>query len=206
MKQRALLVVTPGWRVSLAAARGVPYRLYLYGEELPNHPALLRHAIRRAAVTIAISRHTRELASFAGAQTDRCALVPPGVDLPADEPAQPEPGLIVTVARLTDRYKGHDVVLAALPLVREHVPLARWVVVGAGPDAVDDGRTGLLVDPESPEAVAAALVRLLEDRALAARLGAAGSAKAEAHAWPRIAAQVQDLLVATCDSALFDAR
>ncbi|MDR7505924.1 MAG: glycosyltransferase family 4 protein [Armatimonadota bacterium] len=45
---------------------------------------------------------------------------------------------------------------------------------GAIPEVVRDGETGLLVDPESPEAVAAAIVRLLRDPDLARRLGEAG--------------------------------
>jgi len=41
------------------------------------------------------------------------------------------------------------------------------------PDVVHDGENGILVDPESPQEVADALVRILSDRALAERLGAA---------------------------------
>jgi len=41
-------------------------------------------------------------------------------------------------------------------------------------DVVWDGETGLLVDPDSPVEIADALVRILSDRALAERLGAAG--------------------------------
>lgn len=48
--------------------------------------------------------------------------------------------------------------------------------VGGVPDVVRDGETGLLVPPGDPEALAAAMVRLLTDRSLAARLGAAGAA------------------------------
>ena len=54
------------------------------------------------------------------------------------------------------------------------------VVVGARaggiPDVVQDGETGLLVDPDSPAEIADALVRLLSDRGLAERLGAGGRA------------------------------
>jgi glycosyltransferase involved in cell wall biosynthesis len=56
---------------------------------------------------------------------------------------------------------------------------ARAVVGGrAGgiPDVVVDEETGLLVDPEDPEAIAGALARLLADRDLAARMGEAGHA------------------------------
>jgi phosphatidylinositol alpha-1,6-mannosyltransferase len=45
---------------------------------------------------------------------------------------------------------------------------------GGTADAILDGETGLLVDPEKPEEIAAACVRLLQDPALAARMAAAG--------------------------------
>jgi glycogen synthase len=41
------------------------------------------------------------------------------------------------------------------------------------PDVVHDGENGLLVDPDDPDALAAALERILSDRAEAERLGAA---------------------------------
>jgi glycosyltransferase involved in cell wall biosynthesis len=48
---------------------------------------------------------------------------------------------------------------------------------GGIPDIVEDGVNGLLVDPHDPGSIAAALVRVLSDRDLAARLatGAAAS-------------------------------
>ena len=45
--------------------------------------------------------------------------------------------------------------------------------VGGIPDLVTDGETGLLVPPDDPDGLAAALVRALSDQALAERLGAA---------------------------------
>ncbi|MHB8670256.1 MAG: glycosyltransferase [Acidimicrobiales bacterium] len=47
---------------------------------------------------------------------------------------------------------------------------------GGIPEFVDDGRTGLLVGPDDPAALADAVTRLLCDRDLAFRLGAAGPA------------------------------
>ena len=47
---------------------------------------------------------------------------------------------------------------------------------GGAPEAVRHGETGLLVDPESPRAVADALVALLTDRPRAALMGQAGAA------------------------------
>ncbi len=67
--------------------------------------------------------------------------------------------------------------------------------VGGALDAVLDGETGLLVDPLDPVAVADAIARLLMDEPLAARLGAAGRARAQLHAWPRVCARVEALLL-----------
>ncbi len=50
--------------------------------------------------------------------------------------------------------------------------------VGGVPEAIAEGESGLLVDGSSPGEVAAATVRLLCDRALAADLGARGRARA----------------------------
>jgi glycosyltransferase involved in cell wall biosynthesis len=46
--------------------------------------------------------------------------------------------------------------------------------VGGNPEVVEDGVSGLLVPPRDSAALAAATARLLEDEALAARLGEAG--------------------------------
>ena len=58
----------------------------------------------------------------------------------------------------------------------ESMALGRPLVasaVGAVPDALDHGRAGLLVPPDDPEALQAALAGLLDDAAEAGRLGAA---------------------------------
>lgn len=51
---------------------------------------------------------------------------------------------------------------------------------GGIPDVVTDGETGFLVDPDRPEEIADALVRILSDRALAERLGEGGRARSAA--------------------------
>jgi glycosyltransferase involved in cell wall biosynthesis len=51
--------------------------------------------------------------------------------------------------------------------------------MGGLPEVIDDGRNGLLVPPEDPAALAAALLAVLGDRELAVRLGTAGRARAE---------------------------
>jgi glycosyltransferase involved in cell wall biosynthesis len=50
---------------------------------------------------------------------------------------------------------------------------------GSGPELVEDGRDGLLVDPADPGEIAAAIVRLLRDDDLRRRLGAAGRRRIE---------------------------
>jgi glycosyltransferase involved in cell wall biosynthesis len=50
--------------------------------------------------------------------------------------------------------------------------------VGAVRELVEDGATGLVVPPEDPDAIASAVVRLLQDRSLAAELGEKGRRRA----------------------------
>ncbi len=70
-----------------------------------------------------------------------------------------------------------------LPMVLlEAMAAGRPVVatrVGGTPELVTDGETGLLVPPRHPTALAAALRRVLEDRALAKRLAEAGRRRVE---------------------------
>lgn len=59
---------------------------------------------------------------------------------------------------------------------------------GGIPEAVREGETGFLVDPEQPEDVCHAVRTLLDDRALAARLGAGGRRSVETYYnWNRVA-------------------
>jgi glycosyltransferase involved in cell wall biosynthesis len=45
---------------------------------------------------------------------------------------------------------------------------------GSGPELIEDGKTGLLVDPAKPDEISDAILRLLKDDGLADRLGRAG--------------------------------
>jgi glycosyltransferase involved in cell wall biosynthesis len=45
---------------------------------------------------------------------------------------------------------------------------------GSGPELIEDGKNGLLIDPARPHEIAEAILRLLEDDELADRLGHAG--------------------------------
>jgi phosphatidylinositol alpha-1,6-mannosyltransferase len=61
-------------------------------------------------------------------------------------------------------------------------------------EAVRDGETGLVVDPDDPAAVAAALKRLLEDQLLARRLGQGGRKAVESlYNWDRVIRDLRDI-------------
>lgn len=60
---------------------------------------------------------------------------------------------------------------------------------GGIPEAVERDRTGLLVPERDAQALADALLRMIEDRDLRARLGAAARDKAEGTTWAEIAAR-----------------
>jgi len=61
-------------------------------------------------------------------------------------------------------------------------------------EAVRDGETGLVVDPDDPAAVASALKRLLEDQLLARRLGQGGRKAIENfYNWDRVIRDLRDI-------------
>lgn len=61
-------------------------------------------------------------------------------------------------------------------------------------EAVHDGETGLVVNPDEPEAVAAALKRLFGDQLLARRLGQAGRKAIETYYnWDRVIRDLRDI-------------
>jgi phosphatidylinositol alpha-1,6-mannosyltransferase len=132
-------IVTGPAALTMQTLLGTPVIQYLYGKELGERPELSRLVTKHARATVAISSHTRQQALTLGTPADRIHLILPGVDPPSTPPplltsrdagARPT---IVTVARLRDRYKGFDVMIRALPLIRARVPNAHWVVVGDGP-------------------------------------------------------------------------
>lgn len=65
---------------------------------------------------------------------------------------------------------------------------------GGAEEAVSDEATGLLVDPNSEEEIAEAIVRLLEDRAWAQGLGEQGRRRAEMSSWQNLAEQLVEIL------------
>lgn len=127
------IVTSPAARCVGAAMRA-PVIQYLHADELGKRPRLAAFATRKADAVVAVSSYTRELALGLGVDPARVHTIPNGVDLPDGPPVAsraPRP-TVVTVARLEERYKGHDVMMRALPLIRARVPDVQWVVVGHG--------------------------------------------------------------------------
>jgi glycogen synthase len=73
--------------------------------------------------------------------------------------------------------------------------------VGGLTEHVTDGRTGLLVPPDDPAALAAALARVLDDDPLAATITAGGRACAAERSWATAAAQTAAVYAAALTSS-----
>jgi phosphatidylinositol alpha-1,6-mannosyltransferase len=117
---------------------GIPVLTYLHAREVPARPLLARLAARTSSRLVAVSGYTAELAAGVGVTPGRIAVIPPGVDfMPLSAAARLRRPTVLTVSRIADRYKGHDVMVRALPLIRARVPDAQWVVVGDGPLRAD---------------------------------------------------------------------
>jgi glycosyltransferase involved in cell wall biosynthesis len=107
------------------------------------------------------------------------------------------PGPIGDVWSLVEVH-AHPTRLDSSPLaLMEGMSLGRPAVttpIGGIPEIVADGETGLLVPPERPDRLAEALIRLLREPALAARLGRAALARYEAHHRPEVMARRTEAL------------
>ena len=127
------LVASPAAAV-IRRALGARTVQYFHAKEIPAKARLAAFAAAHADVVVAVSAYTEGLIRATGAPVAEMRRVSPGVDLPADtRPLPAERPTFVTVARLEDRYKGHDVLVHALALIRERVPDVQWVVIGDGP-------------------------------------------------------------------------
>lgn len=65
--------------------------------------------------------------------------------------------------------------------------------IGGVPDIVVDGETGILVTPGDPDALRAAMARLIDDPALVARMGAAGKSRAPVFYASTVVGQIESL-------------
>jgi glycosyltransferase involved in cell wall biosynthesis len=85
--------------------------------------------------------------------------------------------------------------LQCLPYLRERgLEVAVATCVGSVPELVEDDVTGLLVPPQKPEAMAAALRRLIAEPLLRTRLGIAGAQRVrQEFTLPRMIAETESI-------------
>ncbi len=134
----------------LKRLRGVPYWAVAHGLEAWNINSLsLKSALAKANLILAVSNYTRDrlireqnldpalvtlLPNTFDANTFAIAPKPQYLleryGLTASQP------IILTVARLdhSDRYKGYDQILQAMPEIRRHLPNVHYLIVGQGSD------------------------------------------------------------------------
>ncbi|HEX8149715.1 MAG TPA: glycosyltransferase family 4 protein [Pyrinomonadaceae bacterium] len=121
------------------------YGVMMYGIDVWTPLSKLRRqALRRADFAVSISEYTKRMAVEAnGIEAGRVRLLPnalewdegEGLTTMPEPPAMAGPRLL-TVTRLdeTERYKGVDAVIKALPSVTARAPGVQYIVVGSGGD------------------------------------------------------------------------
>lgn len=130
----AMHIVAAPAAAMIRRALRVPAITYMHALEVVSTPALARFAARHSDRIVAVSAYTAGLAAAAGVEPQQIRVIPPGVDWRNPPVAQRlSRPTVVTVGRLEDRYKGHDVMVRAMPLVLARVPDAQWIVIGDGP-------------------------------------------------------------------------
>jgi phosphatidylinositol alpha-1,6-mannosyltransferase len=127
---------------------GRPYVVMAYAYEIraPRMARISRLALSGAARVVTISDFSRRAVEAHGVAPERVAVIEPGAAVGLREPGErarllPGAGpIVLSVGRLVDAYKGHDMVIRALPLILARFPTTRYVIVGDGPLAGYLGR------------------------------------------------------------------
>ena len=134
---------------ALARITGARLWLQVHGiEAWPQPGRLIRCGTQQAALVTSVSRYTRHrLLCWSDIAPERVRVLPNTVAT-SFAPRQPRRAdvvqrhklagkrVILTVGRLasTERYKGHDRLIRALPDIAADVPEAVYLIVGSGPD------------------------------------------------------------------------
>ena len=108
------------------------------------------------------------------------------------------PALYNAVDLYVGASRRHDLLVEGFGISLVEASASGLAVVGGRsggvPDAVRDGETGILVDPDQPAAVAEGVNRLLADEPLRKKLGAAGRVAVEKYYnWDRVAQDLIDI-------------
>ena len=127
----------------------LPFVLFAHGNEIMSvaseNWSKPRLALRQANRVLAVSRYTAGLVEQVGVSSERIEIVHPGCDADRFRPlpcradlkekllgGRSRGPLLLTVANLVAR-KGHDMVIRALPLLRQRIHGVTYLIVGDGP-------------------------------------------------------------------------
>jgi len=133
---------------------GLRYGVFMYGIDVWKElPPLHRRALQGANFLISISDYTKRRAvEMNNIRAENVHLLPNALewlpeDLAAKTSGTPRPAgpTLLSVCRLdsSERYKGVDTVIEALPSIAAHVPDVQYILVGSGTDL---GRLKRLAD------------------------------------------------------------
>ncbi|HUK63489.1 MAG TPA: glycosyltransferase family 4 protein, partial [Dongiaceae bacterium] len=129
------------------AVLGIPYVAMTYAYEIraPRMRRIAGAALRGASRVVTLSEFGRRAVQAHGVAAAAISVFHPGAALSAaadaaigteaDAARSPETDgrrIVLSVGRLVDAYKGHDMVIRAMPLILARVPAAEYVVVGDG--------------------------------------------------------------------------
>jgi phosphatidylinositol alpha-1,6-mannosyltransferase len=133
----------------LARVIGARLIVQVHGIEAWQAPAMLvRACVGETTLWLAVSRHTRRrLLAWSNIEPARVRVLPNTLSKAYERAEKPQhlieryalhgKRVILTVGRLasSERYKGHDRVIAALPEVLSHCAEVVYLIVGSGDDA-----------------------------------------------------------------------
>jgi phosphatidylinositol alpha-1,6-mannosyltransferase len=190
----------------------IPFLIYAHGEEIQSGLTsrkfkwLLPKIYDRAFAIIANSSNTNRLLQEIGVMPSKIHIIHPGVDtqqfirgMTSSEVIKNRYNLcqkriLLTVGRL-QRRKGHDMVIKALPRIKQRFPNVHYVVVGTGEElsslqklASEEGVTdsvlfaGYVPDHEIPSYYAACDIFLMPNRQIEADIEGFGMVFLEASA------------------------
>jgi phosphatidyl-myo-inositol dimannoside synthase len=127
-------IVTGPGALALGRLLRAPVVQVVHGHELTRRDGLAAGVLRRVHSIIAVSGYSRSLAERFAGPGARIRIEHPGVDSPSEPPTPPmTDSSIVIVARLAERYKGHDILVRSLAQIHGLLPEANLQIVGDGP-------------------------------------------------------------------------
>jgi phosphatidyl-myo-inositol dimannoside synthase len=136
--------------VALRMALRIPYAAYVHGEDIPTPVRCLKKdhlrlpLLGRADLILTNSDFSLKRIEALGYGAGKTRIISAGISTDLFAPGDgaemrrelgigAEDPVLLTVGRL-DLRKGHDVVIGALPLLRQEFPALRYVIVGEGPE------------------------------------------------------------------------